>query len=93
MFYVSYLLFQVLKKKQKGTGDYYHGCVPDPATLFLESICLLFHKKERVDFPAIRKSRTTNPDTTITIAQKFFVFFLQKRKVDFSTMFKQENQP
>ena len=28
LFYVSYLLFQVLKKKQKGTGDYYRGCVP-----------------------------------------------------------------
>ena len=32
-----YLLFQVLKKKQKGTGDYYRDCVPDPATLF--SLC------------------------------------------------------
>ena len=30
----TYLLFQVLKKKQKGTGDYYRDCVPDPATLF-----------------------------------------------------------
>ncbi len=30
----GYLLFQVLKKKQKGTGDYYRDCVPDYATLF-----------------------------------------------------------
>ncbi len=37
--------------------------------------------------------RINNPRYYKTIAQKFFAYFLQKRKVDFSTMFKQENQP
>jgi len=55
--------------------------------------CPLFYKKVRRLLYIRSKSRKTNSDTTITLAQKFFVFFLQKWKVDFSTMFKQKNQP
>ena len=48
--------------------------------------CPLFHKKVRSLLYIRSKSRTTNSDTTITIAQKFFFYFFFK-KVGYSAFF------
>ena len=49
LFYVSYLLFQVLKKKQKGTGDYYRDCVPGlkPRVAIINCSPLCLHSVHR----------------------------------------------
>ncbi len=52
---------------------------PDIIKPQLKSFLPTFYKKERVDFPAIRTSRTTNLDITTTLTQKFFAYFFSKK--------------